>query len=486
MTPFALEIAREQLKLSIHEECDGALEKGIKSFGAGLTTRHSLTSTGPSLWALARRCLDQPVLDLLAECRETSILFDLQGFLPSKITHVPPRPDPRDSDYAIRIWPKVGYDKKTKQSVVDIGLWDLRLHAVIRRCTDAPHTLFASAELDQRFTNSLDSLRLWLEAISVMLPASMPLESRNKRQRMEVVQEFSEPQPYCDLCWRYTVRYAALNLSIFQAPSAPASLSDCYCEYHLPIENPPEHNCYRSDNRYRKAFHDELWALSGFQRSKYVFRLQPPRSADMQEIRKAAYDTVHCGVRPLRSVHDNREVFAERVWSLHLSGWQQADIARQLEIHRQTVSKTLKRLEGIAATHAREAEIDPSTGEMILLHSDATAMLFGAVRAYRAEGASTAEIAQKIGRFKQTVKSVQRWLSVVDEIEAAQRQGIPLSTVASRARLSVGFIESLASRFARGPERDCHEIDRFDDKLDNPADPTQAGLAATATRSPSS
>lgn len=151
MPPFALEIAREQLKLSIHEECDGALEKGIKSFGAGLTTRHSLTSTGPSLWALARRCLDQPVRDLLAECRETSILFDLQGFLPSKITHVPPRPDPRDSDYAIRIWPKVGYDKKTKQSVVDIGLWDLRLHAVIRRCTDAPYTLFASAELDQRF-----------------------------------------------------------------------------------------------------------------------------------------------------------------------------------------------------------------------------------------------------------------------------------------------------------------------------------------------
>jgi transposase len=293
-----------------------------------------------------------------------------------------------------------------------------------------------------------------------MLPTSTPLEDQLRRQKTAVVRSFCEPKPYCDLCWRYTVRYAALTLAGFKIRSAPANLSPHYCEYHLPIENPPEHNCYRSDNRYREAFHEELSALVGRQRSKYVFRLQPPRNADIQEVRKAAYDTVHCGVRPLRSIHGSDESLAERVWRLYLAGSAQADIARRLSVHRQAVSRTLKRLKGIAAKQAIDAEIDPSTGEMFSLHSDATRSLFDTVRACRAEGASTAEIAQSIGRFKQTVKSVQRWLSVIDAIEAAQREGASLRTVAARYRLSIAFIASLASRFAREPERHEYEVAR--------------------------
>ena len=85
---------------------------------------------------------------------------------------------------------------------------------------------------------------------------------------------------------------------------------------------------------------------------------------------------------------------------------------------------------------------------MFSLHSDATRPLFDTVRACRATGASTAEIAQSVGRFKQTVKAVQRWLSVIDAIESAQRQGIALRTVAARYRLSIAFIASLGASLA--------------------------------------
>jgi len=477
MTPFALEIARELLEFAIHEDCDGAVKSGIERFRARLTTRHSLTSTSPSLWALARRSLDQPVRDLLAEHEGYYEPHDLDGFLPSRITRVPPQLDRRDTDYAVRNWSRAGHDKKTEQALINIGLWDLRLHAVIRRYHD--DTSEPSRLRNPRLVETLDSLRQLLEALSVMLPASMPLESRKMRQRSEVIREFSEPQPYCDLCWRYTVRYAALNLSGFQAQSAPGNLSPRYCEYHLPIENPPGHNCYRSDNRYREAFHDELWALLGRQRSKYVFRLQPPRNADTQEVRKAAYDTVHCGVRPLRSIHERDEFFAERVWRLHLAGSAQADIARRLSVHRQAVSRTLKRLKEIAARQAIDAEIDPSTGEMFSLHSDATRPLFDTVRACRATGASTAEIAQSVGRFKQTVKSVQRWLSVIDAIESAQRQGIALRTVAARFRLSIELIDSLANRFAHKPGRHGHELARAHEREFRFVDPAPEETAPT-------
>ena len=482
MTPFALEIARELLEFAIHEDCDGAVKSGIERFRARLTTRHSLTSTSPSLWALARRSLDQPVRDLLAEHEGYYELHDLDGFLPSTITRVPPQLDRRDTDYAARDWSRTGHDKKTEQALINISLWDLRLHAVIRRYRD---DISEPSKLrNPRFVETLDSLRQLLEALSVMLPASMPLENRKMRQRSEVIREFSEPQPYCDLCWRYTVRYAALNLSGFQAQSAPGNLSPRYCEYHLPIENPPEHNCYRSDHRYREAFHEELWALLGRQRSKYVFRFQPPHNADTQEIRKAAYDTVHCGVRPLRSLHGSDDFFAERVWRLYLAGLAQADIARRLSVHRQAVSRTLKRLQRIASKQAIDAEIDPSTGEMFTLYSDATRSLFDTVRACRSEGASTAEIARSIGRFKQTVKAVQRWLSVIDAIESAQGQGIALRTVAARSRLSIELIDSLANRFAHKPERLEHEVARVHERefrfvgpVPEEAAPTPAGFA---------
>lgn len=130
-------------------------------------------------------------------------------------------------------------------------------------------------------------------------------------------------KPFCELCWRYTVAFD----SYFRGDETPIG-NTRYCVEHNPsVPN----SSYRNDHRHRNNFEEWLETLG-------AKKELPPFSdpADQMPIRKKAYAFSHAKLSERRI----------KILKLYAAGSTQAEIARQLGVSRQAVSKSLFKLRG--------------------------------------------------------------------------------------------------------------------------------------------
>lgn len=176
------------------------------------------------------------------------------------------------------------------------------------------------------------------------------------------------------------------------------SLSRRYCSVHQP--GSPK---YHADLRYQAAFQHHLSVLTGAARSEFAFNLRLPDAADLQEIRKVAYDQVHSGLHAIAPSRVGSFGLREKIWLMHQEGLSQSEMARRLGVSRQAISKAKKSLESLMNAHRAGSYLNPKTGEAQVPDS-----VRDAIRDALSRGLSVAAIAKEVGLTKGTVDGLVR------------------------------------------------------------------------------
>ncbi|MGH8073129.1 MAG: hypothetical protein ACREO4_03520 [Lysobacter sp.] len=343
------------------KNCDPTVAEGLRAFGDSLTPSHSLTSRCYSVSSLLRQHLDTPIAKLLLRVRLNPLQQLLGDFKPSTMLRIPPAHcvNPRAFGHAV--------GRQNQPSLVDFAsakpacehgefpagdtvgarrrrstklptsaeglleLWDSNLrHA--ERVIEEHSGQLARSQVARMF-GSLGSLRNLIATLRFLA---------GDRAQGTLAPE------YCELCWRLTMSaLAARTPSVGTADAKQVSRR--FCQKHQPGR---PGSLYRTDLRYKAAFHAELQAQFGLFPSRYLVRLPAAPSADIAEIRKRAYLQVHFKIERSKS-GDRTHGTREEAWLLRSKGMTQSAIARQLKISRQAVSKALKDVEErIFPTHA--------------------------------------------------------------------------------------------------------------------------------------
>ncbi len=399
-------------QLKALDQCDPGFAECIALFSAKLTSSHSLTSRRYSVWAEVRSILDEAFTHAV-ESYSGAWQHQLLGNM--KLSCMGKSPPEWRADPVIIECPS-GYDRtelriskidqlevKTPDTmdvdwqVSNLRLWYTNLRYVIRSAQDAACDPYEPA--CQRFCSTLDTAMRLLSVLAALRPGrSMYFGDwlGDDRTRLQAAS-------YCELCWRETMRWAALmnteeGPGKFLPDSRWRKLSDRYCGIHDPSDPGSK---YHSDLPYKQAFRRELEALRGRGRSGFLFRFPLPNGADTQELRKTAYDQVHSGLRPATASLHAEPGLREKVWVLHREGLHQAEIARRLGVSRQAVSKAWKSLGELVSRRQAEVYIDPITGEPSIRPS-----VLAELRSLHAQGIPIAEIARRTRLLKRTVQAL--------------------------------------------------------------------------------
>lgn len=448
----------------------------IFAFADSLTTRHSLTSRGPSFWALVRRSLDRPVFEALSSSA-IPVVPELAMFVPSKLGSTTPqrqytdrkspcsRPQREftledfcfdDSDQAISETSFVSADSTppghsltsrrsspskpdsttlqrqydasdghysppvagkmpgSKDQIENLYLWQIFLRHAARLYIARREDAYTPE--DQHALATLDTLRKVVSALGMSTPVTATTRERNNQPvRGRAVNYSPSLMLHCELCWRSSMRCAVQKW--FPNRVSTNDYSPRFCIYHVPLENPPPSNRYRTDIRYRHIFQKEIILRNQELRGNRPLSLIAPVPATVAEWRKAAYDIVHCAMQPpKRNAQSSTGCTLSNVFKHQQQGHSQKEIADVLCVSKQAVSAAVSRLHEIKAFHESEAGIDFITEEPFALDQEATWYLFGEVRRLRASGQSTTQISRAVGRFKYTIQAIERWISVVDQL----------------------------------------------------------------------
>lgn len=213
---------------------------------------------------------------------------------------------------------------------------------------------------------------------------------------------------YCELCWRLSIRSVHMsnikclvtNDEEIQAAKINAGrFSQRYCSVHSPGSAR-----YHADLRYKKAFHHEISALLNEAYSKYSIQLSPIKFTTIKEVRKIAYELTHSKLRFIRSEDAQAIRLSEKVYLLAKEGFSQSEIARKLDVHRQAVSRAIKRMDTLRAAHAASCKLDELTGEFVVSDSVRDRIRLGLARQPKPE--SLAAIAKAVGLTKATVEDI--------------------------------------------------------------------------------
>jgi DNA-binding CsgD family transcriptional regulator len=180
------------------------------------------------------------------------------------------------------------------------------------------------------------------------------------------------------------------------------NLSRQYCSVHQP--GSPK---YHADLRYLAAFQHHLSVLTGAARSEFAFNLRLPDAADLQEVRKVAYDQVHSGLHAIAPSRRGSLGLREKVWMMHQEGMSQSEMARRLGISRQAISKAKKSLESLMNAHHAGSYLNPTTGEAQVPHH-----VREAIGNCLARGLPVAAIAKQVRLTKGTVDGLVRMMRV--------------------------------------------------------------------------
>ena len=181
------------------------------------------------------------------------------------------------------------------------------------------------------------------------------------------------------------------------------NLSQRYCSIHKPGSSK-----YHADLRYKSAFQRQLAVLMGSARSEFAINFRPPDAADMQEVRKTAYDQVHSGLHAIASASGASMGLREKIWLMHGEGLSQSEMAKRLGVSRQAVSKAKKSLEELLNTHLAGSYLNPITGE--------------------------AQVSERTR----------------EDIQDGLRHGLPIATIAKEVGLSKGTVDGLARLIGEG------------------------------------
>lgn len=398
--------------LQVFEDCDPEFAKSLCLFSEALNPSHSLTSRRYSVWSVVRLLLDEAFAHVIESYSGVWQIELLGNVRLSDMGKSPPE---------WRANPKVienpsGYDRtelhvfKIDQLAVrtadtlsvdwqvsNLRLWDTNLRYAIRSAQDAASDLYEPSR--ERFCGTLDTVRQLLDVLADLRPG------RTTHYGNWLNDNRTRPQAtsYCELCWRETKRWAAF----MDAEEGPGrylpdarwrKLSNRYCEIHDPSDPGSR---YHSDLPYKPAFRRELKALRGRGCSGFLFRFPLPNGADTQELRKTAYDQVHARLRPATTSLPAEPGLREKIWVLHREGLHQAEIARQLGVSRQAVSKAWKSLKELFSQRQAEAYIDPTTGEPSI-----TPSVLADLKSLHAQGIPIAEIARRTRLLKRTVQAL--------------------------------------------------------------------------------
>lgn len=437
-------MVRRVLRRGTFGGCDADLVVAFDELAAALTTSHSLTSRNPSVWTLLAERVDAAVQALPRPAIARSI-FDISLVVPSRFGSTWPPADTATDKSIERENDSIRSAYEMCRQRIDA--WDRYVrHGIQAIRTTQPGE---KSEDDLGLAESLDSLRQLLFALRLMRPETVrPRQSAIGRLRPVEAQHHTET--FCQLCWRQTMRATSGRwLGPVDSNSSPPPYSSRYCEYHLPLDNPPSFNLYRTDIRYKDTFNREILAGAARASSRYEVRLQPPVGGDMAEIRKAAYDTVHCGIKSLRVDHGLERSSAEIVWRRYREGMTQSDIAAELGVSKPSVSRTLRNLRETVRRHEREAQIDPLTDEPFSLQFERTWQHFERLRELWKEGISTAEAARKLGVFKPTIKAMARWIAIIDQIHTLANPRVSSASLAVRLHIAPGAIDLIRRRLER-------------------------------------
>lgn len=217
----------------------------------------------------------------------------------------------------------------------------------------------------------------------------------------------SQGEFYCELCWRLTNRSERLRELTWSIASheqlareriRAGRLSNRYCTMHAPGTAR-----YHADHRYKAAFQHHLTVLIGSGRSDFAVNFQPPDAADMQELRKTAYDQVHSGLHAIASSSGTSMGLREKIWLMQDEGLSQAEMAKRLGISRQAISKAKKSLEALLDAHHAGRYLNPITGE-----AQVSDHIREDIRDGLRRGLPIAAIAKEVGLSKGTVDGLAR------------------------------------------------------------------------------
>lgn len=376
--------------ISAAKKCDPRLVAGFASFFEHVTPSHTITSRRYSMWGLVREHIDRPFEEALSDYPEGALRAFVAEFVPSSAWKPPGRVvleiASSCQEAALPRLQSTSEERSRAELVVSALMqWDECLRLVVRRAKVSPN--------HEHFAATLDSIRKLLSKLRSLRP-------RHERdaEGTSVRDAISRPDQdtFCELCWRESLRAAALRSG--QSKLRARGLSSRFCAIHDPRD--PKSR-YRADLRYKPAFERELDSLMNLDKSAYFIRFEPPRSADFQEIRKTAYDLVHSRLRQLDST---RPGLREHVAELLGQGLSQSDVGRKLGISRQAVSKAKKSLERVLRARALDAELSPRTGESLALSGPAGTKIRDQVRSMRKDGIALTEIASQLGRSRHSLE----------------------------------------------------------------------------------
>ncbi len=233
---------------------------------------------------------------------------------------------------------------------------------------------------------------------------SLATIAEENRSRLFHAATLRTTNQYCTICWRETTKYEYYKRLVFgplDGLRSSVSLSSKYCWLHVPSN---DRTRYWADRKRADGIRKLRWRLYERSRCGFVDRLLPTKGVDRQEAAKIAYDIhrndLRGGVVPVRSPK-----LRDRVAALMGRGLTQSQIADQLGVSRQAVSKVVKRLREIWAAKAREIEnIDPTTNEIMEWNT-----LAPKVKEMSAKGFAAADIAKEFGLYRHTIDAMLRW-----------------------------------------------------------------------------
>ena len=371
--------------------CAPEVAKALTALASRLTPSHTITSRRYSIWSAIRDEVDAPFRAQVVSFTSHWDARLLARFKPSEAWRAPPAENlrlARSMDEAGTVLDLSMDESLSKAEAVLLSTdqWAECLRLAIRSSEHDQSTAAA------RFRATLDSIRMLMTDLRARRPSHGSTEDegvvRDSASR-------SDQHTYCELCWRVSLRTAALKCG--QQAARARRLSPRFCSFHDPRD---PNSRYRADLRYKPSFKRELDALLKVCESSYSITFGPPPSADEQEVRKTAYDLVHSRLRALNS---SMPGFREHIAELALQKLTQAEIARKLGVTRQAVSKAIKSLERVLDARHVDSELSPRTGESLTLSGDVGSSTRDYVLTLRAQGHTPASIATKLGRFRHSI-----------------------------------------------------------------------------------
>lgn len=447
--------------------CTGQFAAGYSAVLSGLNESSSLTSRRYPIWPLVRLNLDSALTDCIAGYSGAWAKELLSGSSLSEMAQHPPSfcamPFVQSSGLlASKVVTSEFVTAKPENmpeidwELLNMERWDANLRFSIRSLLDSKGEPRQGAEA---LCGALESVRELFRLLRCFRP-----KRTTALVNFETLQDDrTRPQgdAYCELCWRLSIRSSrlqeldaqenqevgevvsgsrftggiyetrwaqALMLKAFQhLPRSCALLSKAevtklsaifdrfraervvagnlshrYCSVHQPGSSK-----YHADLRYQVAFQHHLSVLTGTASSEFAFNLRLPDAADLQEIRKVAYDQVHSRLHAIAPSGGGSLGLREKVWLMHQEGLSQSEIARRLGISRQAISKAKKSLESLMNAHHAGSYINPLTGEAQVSDS-----VRSAIRDAMGRGESVTAIAKEIGLTKGTVDGLVRALRV--------------------------------------------------------------------------